>query len=124
MDLGTALRDGYVPLPGEATATWDESALERILGPWFALVEAGGAVHVGEMGAYSAVPVAVRAAWLDAGFRVLESHGVGWALWNLRGPFGLADTDPGAPAGDGRQAFRVEEELREVVTSAGMRRPR
>jgi len=98
--LAGALRDGYIPLPGETVATWDEAALERILQPWFDLVEAGGAVHVGEMGAYAAAPAAVRAAWLGSAFRVLERHGIGWALWNLRGPFGLADTEPGPPASD------------------------
>lgn len=115
MDLADARRDGYVPLPGETTATWDDGALERVLRPWFELVDAGGAVHVGEMGAYSAAPAAVRAAWLDAAVRVLERHGVGWALWNLRGPFGLADTEPGAPVGD---VLRFDPELLDVVTAA------
>ncbi|RDV45391.1 hypothetical protein DOE76_07970 [Leifsonia sp. ku-ls] len=114
-DLAAAVRDGYVPLPDETEARWDEAALERILQPWFDVVDAGGAVHVGEMGAYSAAPVAVRAAWLGAAFRVLEAHGVGWALWNLRGPFGLADTEPGADAADGP---RFDRELVAVVAEA------
>lgn len=91
-DLESALRDGYVPLPGETTARWDAAAIERVLQPWIDIVDAGGAVHVGEMGAYSVVPRPVRLAWLEATLQVLAAHGMGWALWNLRGPFGFAET--------------------------------
>lgn len=99
-NLGSALRDGYVPLPGETSATWDEAAIERLLRPWFDIVDAGGAVHVGEMGAYSAAPRDVRIAWLAATLKVLSAHDVGWALWNLRGPFGLTSAPTGPIAVD------------------------
>ncbi|MFF9563872.1 glycoside hydrolase family 5 protein [Leifsonia sp. NPDC014704] len=117
-ELQGALRDGYVPLPGETTARWDEAALERTLRPWFDVVEAGGAVHVGEMGAYAMTPVTTRAAWLGSVFRVLESHGIGWALWNLRGPFGLADTQPGKPHADAAHGLRLDPELIDAITAA------
>ncbi|WP_348789914.1 cellulase family glycosylhydrolase [Leifsonia sp. NPDC080035] len=98
MDLEPALRDGYIPLPGETSATWDAAAIERVLQPWIDIADAGGAVHVGEMGAYATAPTAVRAAWLDAVTGVLRDHAIGWALWNLRGPFGILDTDPDVSA--------------------------
>lgn len=116
-DLASAVRDGYVPLPGETSATWDGAALERTLQPWIDIVAAGGAVHVGEMGAYSAAPLPVRAAWLRATLGVLDEHGIGWALWNLRGPFGLVDTAPGA--GSSAEDARPEPD-RELMAAVGI----
>jgi endoglucanase len=116
-DLASALRDGYVPLPGETTATWDDAALERVLQPWFDIVDAGGAVHVGEMGAYSAAPAPARAAWLSSALRVLSARNIGWALWNLRGPFGLADTERGTRTSDPREPLRFDRDLLAVVAA-------
>ena len=116
-DLASALRDGYVPLPGETTATWDAAAIERLLQPWIDIVDAGGAVHVGEMGAYSGAPLAVRVAWLEATLGVLGEHGIGWALWNLRGPFGLGDTERGTYSADPMGPPRFERDLLAVVVA-------
>ncbi|SDH07135.1 Aryl-phospho-beta-D-glucosidase BglC, GH1 family [Leifsonia sp. 98AMF] len=116
-DVDAARRDGYVPLPGETTATWDAGAIERVLQPWIALADAGAAVHVGEMGAYATLPSAIRLAWLEAVTGVLGDHGIGWALWNLRGPFGIVDTDPAVSRSG------TEPAAPEVMRALGMRSP-
>lgn len=90
--LDDGVRDGYVPLEGQTQAVWDRGAIERILAPWIEIVEAGGAVHVSEMGSYTGVPHDIELAWLEASLGVLGDHGIGWGLWNFRGPFGVADT--------------------------------
>jgi endoglucanase len=31
-------------------------------------------------------------AWLRDVLEILKEHGIGWALWNLRGAFGILDS--------------------------------
>jgi hypothetical protein len=49
-------------------------------------------VHCGELGCYRATPSEVALAWLGDVLEVLESEDIGWALWNLRGDFGVLDS--------------------------------
>ena len=38
------------------------------------------------------MPHPVALAWLEDALTVLNEYGIGWALWNLRGPFGVLDS--------------------------------
>lgn len=114
-DIESARRDGYVPLPGDTSARWDAGALERVLQPWIDIVAAGGAVHVGEMGAYSALPPEVRTRWLRDALGVLVDNGIGWALWNLRGPFGITDLGPREAGSGSWGSSDIDGELRDVL---------
>ena len=68
---------------------WDIDALREHYRPW---KELGCEVHCGEMGAYSKTSHEVALAWLRDVVAVLSENGFGWALWNLRGPFGVLDS--------------------------------
>ena len=72
---------------------WDRDRLEAVYAPWAALIARGVGVHCGEMGCYRHTPHAVFLAWAREILAVLRGHGIGWALWNFRGPFGVLDTD-------------------------------
>ncbi len=72
---------------------WNRMRLEAVYAPWAALIERGVGVHCGEMGCYRHTPHAVFLAWMREVLAVLRGHGIGWALWNFRGPFGVLDTD-------------------------------
>jgi len=63
---------------GEA---WDRKRLQEHYRPWADLARQGVGVHCGEGGAFA--------------------HGIGYALWNFRGPFGILDS--------GRQDVRYED---------------
>ena len=43
-------------------------------------------------GAYHQTPHAVFLGWFGEVLEVLRGHGIGWALWNFRGPFGVLDS--------------------------------
>jgi endoglucanase len=43
-------------------------------------------------GAYNKTPHNVVLAWLRDVLEILTSHGIGLALWNLRGSFGIVDS--------------------------------
>ena len=72
--------------------TWDRPALEAHYERWAALARGGVGVHCGEGGAYKFTPHAVVLAWLRDVLDILTGHGIGYALWNFRGPFGILDS--------------------------------
>lgn len=74
---------------------WSRARLERVYAPWAALAAAGVGVHCGEAGCYQHTPHGVFLAWFRDVLEVLTGHGIGWALWNFRGPFGVLDSDRG-----------------------------
>ncbi len=74
---------------------WSRERLERVYAPWAKLLASGVGVHCGEAGCYHHTPHDVFLAWFRDVLEVLTGHGIGWALWNLRGPFGVLDSGRG-----------------------------
>lgn len=73
------------------TVTKDTLRRERIE-PWKALEKKGVGVHVGEWGAFNQTPHAVALAWMRDCLALWKEAGWGWALWNLRGGFGVLES--------------------------------
>ncbi len=71
---------------------WGREELEQLYAPWIALAEQGIGVHCGEGGAFNQTPHAVVLAWLRDVLEILTPQGIGYALWNFRGPFGILDS--------------------------------
>ena len=113
--MSRALAQGYVPLEGQTEALWDDDALERLLQPWLEVINAGGRVHVGEFGAYTRTPHAVYLKWLEAQLSLLKRHGIGWAMWNFRGPFGVADSNRDDVHYENYRELRLDRRLLEVL---------
>jgi endoglucanase len=61
--------------------------------PWKALEAKGVGVHVGEWGCFNKTPHPVVLRWMEDCLSLWQDAGWGWALWNLRGSFGLLDSD-------------------------------
>ncbi|WP_205880747.1 cellulase family glycosylhydrolase [Limisphaera ngatamarikiensis] len=96
-------RAGWIPGSDRwAEPTWplqrgdrrvDKETLRRErIEPWIRLQSRGVGVHVGEWGAYNQTPHKVVLAWMRDCLDLWRSAGWGWALWNLRGPFGIVDS--------------------------------
>lgn len=66
--------------------------LEARYAPWAELARQGVGVHCGECGCYNKTPREVFHAWFDDVLRILKGHGIGYALWNFRGSFGILDS--------------------------------
>jgi len=66
--------------------------LVRRYDPWGQLVRRGVGVHCGECGCYNKTPYAVFIAWFTDVMEILKGHGIGYALWNFRGSFGVLDS--------------------------------
>jgi len=76
----------------DGKAKFDRAALEKLYAPWGRLVRRGIGVHCGECGCYNKTPHDVFLAWFQDVLSILTGHGIGWALWNLRGSFGVVDS--------------------------------
>jgi len=73
--------------------SWDRERLAReMIEPWKALEAMGVGVHVGEWGAFQHTPHSVVLAWMRDQLDLWQAAGWGWAMWNLRGSFGILDS--------------------------------
>lgn len=71
----------------------DRHSLEEIYAPWREIEAQGAGVIVGEWGVYNHTPHDVALAWMDDCLDIWKKAGWGWALWNLRGEFGILDSN-------------------------------
>ncbi len=76
----------------DGSTACDRSTLERYYAPWANLARKGIGVHCGECGCYSKTPYQVFTGWFSAVMDILKGHGIGYALWNFRGSFGILDS--------------------------------
>jgi endoglucanase len=81
------------PLKDRRGRVWDRDLLrEKLIREWKALSDSGVSIHVGEWGCYNATPHQVALAWMRDLLALWREAGWGWALWNLRGAFGMVDS--------------------------------
>ena len=88
--------DDRRPCPAWPPQGWTNGVewLERnCVNVWRPAIDDGSFLFVGEFGCYQpTVPHATYLAWLEDALTMCESHGWGWALWNIDGKFGIMDT--------------------------------
>jgi endoglucanase len=76
---------------GDKMTDKDKLRKDRI-GPWKQLEQKGVGIHVGEWGAFSHTPHKVVLTWMRDCLELWKEAGWGWALWNLRGGFGVLNS--------------------------------
>ena len=81
------------PIPGDDGEGWDRARLKELYAPWAETAGKGVGVHCGECGCYKHTPHDVFLRWFKDVLDILTAHGIGYALWNLRGPFGILDSE-------------------------------
>lgn len=69
-----------------------KAMLEEYYRPWIDAVHKGVGVHCGECGCWNKTPHDVFLAWFSDVLDILRSHGIGYALWEFRGSFGILDS--------------------------------
>ncbi len=81
------------PLKEGDKPAWNKERLRRErIAPWQALERRGVGVHVGEWGTHNRTPHNVTLDWMRDQLELWKEAGWGWALWNLRGSFGVLDS--------------------------------
>ncbi len=82
---------------------------------WGAWEKSGGAVHVGEMGCHNMTPAPVMRAWLKDLLDVYKERNWGWALWRLRGSFGVLDSNRPQAKYENFKGAKLDREMLEIL---------
>ncbi len=78
--------------PGYASG-WLCRSPEETVAQYQGALDAGELCMVGEFGCCNTAPHATVLAWMEHCLKLWRAKGLGWALWNLRGRFGILDSE-------------------------------
>lgn len=82
------------PLKDDRAQIWDRARLKQeLIDKYQPLVTKGVQIHVGEWGCFNKTPHAVTLAWAEDCLSLWKEAGWGNAMWNLRGAFGVLDSE-------------------------------
>jgi hypothetical protein len=92
---GTFLVDsqGNLTIVNQTVLADKKTLWNDAVAPWVEFAKSGTGVHIGEWRAYSQTPHPVVLAWMKDCLDNWKQAGFGWALWNLRGDFGILDSN-------------------------------
>ena len=71
---------------------FSRESLKEYYKPWVDLIAKGVGVHCGECGCWKRTPHQIFLAWFGDVIDILTKSGIGYALWNFRGDFGILDS--------------------------------
>jgi endoglucanase len=71
---------------------YSRQTLEEHYAPWIEIVKQGVGVHCGELGCYNLTPHDVFLAWFSDTLDIFRENGIGYALWEFRGNFGILNS--------------------------------
>jgi endoglucanase len=107
------------PLTDDKGRVWDRRKLKQeYVGKWKPLTEQGVQVHVGEWGCYNQTPHEVALAWMSDCVAVWREAGWGNALWNLRGSFGILDSERKDVNYEDFKGHKLDRKMLELLRSA------
>lgn len=98
---------------------WDKETIRTLLQQYLDLSTAGYKVHIGEMGAYSALAHDVYLDYMRDVISLLDEYDIGYALWNFRGPFGVVDTGREGPQNEDLHGHLLDRPLVDVLRGQG-----
>ena len=119
----TQYRASWIPgADSWPTPTWPfldgtnkESLWKETVEPWRRLADMGVGVHVGEWGAYNRTPHQVVLDWMRDCLENWNRAGFGCALWNLRGSFGILDSERTDVTYESYKGHKLDRKMLEVV---------
>lgn len=97
-------------------SVYDQARLrEERIKPWKEAESKGIGVHVGEWGCYNKTPHDVALAWMKDFLELWQEEGWGWAMWNLRGSFGVVDSGRNDVQYEEFQGHKLDRKLLELI---------
>lgn len=93
-------------------------ALFRVNGflqQWIDLKNTGVPVHIGEWGVYNKTPHDVTLAFMENRLLAMKTAGLGWALWNFRGSFGILDSDRADVTYENFRGHKLDRQMLELL---------
>jgi endoglucanase len=109
------------PTPTWPMKQWDGKTVDKAflkkdrIEPWQRLESKGVGVHVGEWGAHNQTPHDVTLAWMRDQLALWREAGWGWALWNLRGSFGVLESGRSDVQYEDFRGHKVDRKMLEVL---------
>ena len=86
---GMPMWPGGINLGGKR---WYREDLVHAVEPYAKLAAQGITAHCGEIGCYNLTPHTVALAWLEDALSVFKDAGIGYAMWQLEGEYGLVNS--------------------------------
>ena len=104
------------PIKGDDGKLWDKAALkEKLIGRWQPLIDQGVSVHVGEWGCYNKTPHDVVLSWMKDILSLWKEAGWGYAMWNLKGAFGVLNSERADVKYDDYKGHKLDREMLELL---------
>lgn len=104
------------PLKDDQGQTWDRDRLKReYIENYRPLIDKGIQIHVGEWGCFNKTPHAVTLAWMEDSLSLWKEMGWGNSMWNLRGAFGVLDSERADVQYEDFQGHKLDRKMLELV---------
>lgn len=104
------------PLKDDQGQTWDRDRLRHeYIDNYRPLIAKGVQIHVGEWGCFNKTPHAVTLAWMEDCLSLWKEVGWGNAMWNLRGPFGVLDSERADVQYEDFKGHKLDRKMLELV---------
>jgi len=104
------------PLKDDRGEIWDRERLKReYVDKYKPLTERKVQIHVGEWGCFNKTPHTVTLAWMSDSLSLWKEAGWGFALWNLRGSFGVLDSQRADVQYEDYQGHKLDRKMLELL---------
>lgn len=104
------------PMVDKHGVRWDREKLRaELIAKWQPLVAQGVPVHVGEWGCFTQTPHATVLGWMTDLLALWKEAGWGWAMWNLRGGFGVLDSGRPDVAYEDFRGHKLDRKMLELL---------
>lgn len=82
---------------------------------WIELENQDVGIIVGEWGAHNKTPHDVTLRWMEDCLKIWQQADIGWALWNLRGSFGVLDSGRGDVQYEEFRGHKLDRKMLELL---------
>ena len=104
------------PMTDRHGVRWDRAKLRaELIAKWEPLMKLGVPIHVGEWGCFNHTPHPAMIGWMTDLLALWKEAGWGWAMWNLRGDFGVVDSGRADVKYEKFRGHKLDRELLELI---------
>lgn len=104
------------PLTDDQGVVWNREHLQKVYVDLYKVItDKGVQVHVGEWGCFNKTPHQVALAWMTDCLAVWKQVGWGNAMWNLRGAFGVMDSERADVKYEDYKGHELDRKMLELV---------
>jgi len=106
------------PLKDDKGELWDRARLKReYIDSYKVLTDRNVQIHVGEWGCFNKTPHPVALAWMSDCLSLWKEAGWGFSLWNLRGSFGVMDSERADVQYEDCKGHKLDRQMLELLRS-------